>query len=491
MEKSLEKVCAIELKSLVKSFCFGYTMIIISISDGGNLMLKRKIEQRLIDWKNDPEHKPLIIKGCRQCGKTYSALDFAKKNYAHVVYLNFFENPDYASVFSGSLEPDNIVMMLSALLGKNAIFETGKTVLILDEIQDCPEARTALKFFRIDGRYDVIATGSLLGVKGYGKEPKSVPVGSETVIDMYPLDFEEFLWAKGYDDTTIQNMLAHMKELRPFNELEMKVYHSLFLDFCVLGGMPAVVTEYIQRNTFENSLDTQRQLISDYKEDIRKYAQGIDQTRILNVFNRIAPQLARENKKFQISKVASGARFRDYRGCAEWLVDAGMVNICYCLEFPELPLGGNYDPDVFKLYFADTGLLVSMLDDESQEDLRANKNLGVYKGALYENIVGEALVKQHYKLYYYKRDTSTLETDFFIRSMTSLIPVEVKAATGKAKSMNTLISSDRYPDIRYGFKFSAQNIGHENFTYTFPYFCIFLLKRFMADFHPAEERISE
>ena len=347
----------------------------------------------------------------------------------------------------------------------------------------------SLKFFCIDGRFDVICSGSMLGVNYRKIESNSV--GYKKDYEMFSLDFEEFLWAKGYDDTTIQSMLAHMKELRPFNELEMKVYHSLFLDFCVLGGMPAVVTEYIQRNTFENSLDTQRQLISDYKEDIRKYAQGIDQTRILNVFNRIAPQLARENKKFQISKVASGARFRDYRGCAEWLVDAGMVNICYCLEFPELPLGGNYDPDVFKLYFADTGLLVSMLDDESQEDLRANKNLGVYKGALYENIVGEALVKQHYKLYYYKRDTSTLETDFFIRSMTSLIPVEVKATTGKAKSMNTLISSARYPDIRYGFKFSAQNIGHENCTYTFPYFCIFLLKRFMADFHPAEENVSE
>ena len=304
---------------------------------------------------------------------------------------------------------------------------------------------------------------------------------------MFSLDFEEFLWAKGYDDATVQSMLSHMRELRPFNELELKVYHSLFLDFCVLGGMPAVVAEYIQRNTFENSLDTQRQLIADYKEDIRKYAQGIDQTRILNVFNRIAPQLAKENKKFQISKVASGARFRDYRGCAERLVDAGMVNICYCLEFPELPLGGNYDPDIFKLYFADTGLLVSMLDDESQEDLRANKNLGVYKGALYENIVGEALVKQHYKLYYYKKETSTLEADFFIRSMTSLIPLEVKAASGRAKSMNTLINSERYPDIRYGFKFSSQNIGHENCTYTFPYFCTYLLKRFMADFHPEEE----
>ena len=185
-----------------------------------------------------------------------------------------------------------------------------------------------------------------------------------------------------------------MKEFNPFSELEMNVFRSLFLDYNILGGMPAVVAEYIERNTFEGSLDTQKQLIADYKEDIRKYATGIDQIRIINVFNRIAPQPARENKKFQISKVASGARFRDYRGCAEWLSDAGMVNFCYCMEFPELPLGGNYEPDTFKLYFADTGLLVSMLDDESQEDLRANKNLGVYKGALYENMVGEALIKR-------------------------------------------------------------------------------------------------
>ena len=214
---------------------------------------------------------------------------------------------------------------------------------------------------------------------------------------------------------------------------------------------------------------------------------GIDQTRIINVFNRVAPQLARENKKFQISKVATGARFRDYRGCAEWLSDAGMVNICYCMEFPELPLGGNYEPDTFKLYFADTGLLVSMLDDESQEDLRANKNLGVYKGAIYENMVGEALIKQGYKLFYYKKENSTLEADFFIRSTASLIPVEVKAKSGRAKSMKTLITSDHYPDIRYGIKLSKNNIGHEDRIYTFPYFCTFLLKRFMVGFHAEEE----
>ena len=165
-----------------------------------------------------------------------------------------------------------------------------------------------------------------------------------------------------------------------------------------------------------------------------------------------------------------------------------MVNICYCMDFPELPLGGNYDPDVFKLYFADTGLLVSMLDEESQEDLRANKNLGVYKGALYENMIGEALVKQGYKLYYYRREDSTLEEDFFIRSASSLIPLEVKARSGKAKSMSTLISSERYPDISYGFKLSHNNIGHDTGIYTFPYFCAFLLKRFMTGFHAEEEK---
>ena len=320
------------------------------------------------------------------------------------------------------------------------------------------------------------------------KKIESNSVGYKKDYDMFSMDFEEFLWAKGYGEDAVESLLSHMKDLTPFSALEMDVYHALFLDFNILGGMPAVVAEYIQRNTFEGSLDTQKQLIADYKEDIRKYASGIDQTRIINVFNRVAPQLARENKKFQISKVASGARFRDYRGCAEWLGDAGMVNICYCMEFPELPLGGNYEPDTFKLYFADTGLLVSMLDEESQEDLRANKNLGVYKGALYENMVGEALVKQGYRLFYYKRDDSTLEMDFFIRSAASLIPVEVKAKDGRAKSMKTLIRSDHYPDIRYGFKLSQKNIGHEGSVYMIPYFCAFLLKRFMKDFHPEEEQ---
>lgn len=260
----------------------------------------------------------------------------------------------------------------------------------------------------------------------------------------------------------------------------MAVCEGLFLDYCILGGMPAVVREYIEKGNFEGSLATQRQLLADYKEDIRKYAEGLDQTRILNVFNQIPPQLAKENKKFQISKVASGARFKDYRGCIEWLKDAGMINICYCLYFPELPLKGNYEETKYKIYFADSGLLVAMLDDAAQDDLRMNKNLGVYKGALYENIVGEALVKGGYELYYYKRDDSTLEEDFFVRTASDLIPVEVKSTGGRSKSLRTLIDGKKYADIRYGIKFAGTNIGYSDNIYTFPYFCAFLLKRYLG-----------
>ena len=451
------------------------------------MYLKRKIDGFLSEWKAAPDRKPLIVKGSRQVGKTESILHFAADHYESIIEINFVRDEKYKGIISDGYEVASIIKNIS-LLDPSKRFIPGKTLIFFDEITAFPEIATSLKFFAIDGQFDVICSGSMLGVNYRKIESNSV--GYKKDYDMYSMDFEEFLWAKGYGENTVTDMLSHMQNLKPFNELEMRVYHSLFLDFSILGGMPAVVKEYILKNSFEGSLDTQKQLISDYREDIRKYAEGVDQTRIINVFNRIAPQLARENKKFQISKVAPGARFRDYRGCAEWLADAGMVNICYCMDFPELPLGGNYNPDVFKLYFADTGLLVSMLDEESQEDLRSNKNLGIYKGALYENMIGEALVKQGYKLYYYRRGDSTLEEDFFIRSASSLIPLEVKARSGKAKSLSTLIESDRYPDISYGFKLSYNNIGHDACIYTFPYFCAFLLKRFMNGFR-AEEESSE
>ena len=443
------------------------------------MYLRRKIDAYLDEWKNDINKKPLIVKGCRQIGKTESILNFADKNYESVVEINFVRDEKYKKIITDGYDVDSIIKNISRI-DPSKRFIPQKTLIFFDEITEFPEIATSLKFFRIDGRFDVICSGSMLGVNY--KRIESNSVGNKTDYTMYSMDFEEFLWAKGYGEDTVADMLSHMNEMRPFNELEMDIYHTLFLDFSILGGMPAVVKDYIEKGTFEGSLDMQRQLIADYKEDIRKYAEGLDQTRVINVFNSIAPQLAKENKKFQIVKVASGARFRDYRGCAEWLTDAGIINVCYCLNFPELPLNGNCDTDKFKLYFADTGLLVSLLDEEAGEDLRANRNLGVYKGALYENIMGEALTKSGYNLYYYKREDSTLEEDFFIRSSKNLIPVEVKAKSGKSKSLRTLIDSDKYPDIEYGFKFSYNNIGYSDKIFTFPYFCAFLLKRFMKSF---------
>ena len=446
---------------------------------GVNMYLRRKIDTYLTEWKNDSQKKPLIVKGCRQIGKTESILHFAYGHYESVIEINFVRDEKYKKIIADGYDVDSIIKNISRI-DPSKKFIPQKTLLFFDEITEFPEIATSLKFFRADGRFDVICSGSMLGVNY--KRIESNSVGNKTDYTMYSMDFEEFLWAKGYEEDTVFDMLMHMREMRPFNELEMDVYHTLFLDFSILGGMPAVVKDYVEKGTFEGSLDTQRQLIADYKEDIRKYAEGLDQARVINVFNSIAPQLAKENKKFQIVKVASGARFRDYRGCAEWLTDAGIVNVCYCLHFPELPLNGNCDTDKFKLYFADTGLLVSLLDEEAGEDLRANRNLGVYKGALYENIMGEALTKSGYSLYYYKREDSTLEEDFFIRSAETLIPIEVKAKSGKAKSLRTLIDSDKYPDIQYGFKFSYNNIGYSDKILTFPYFCAFLLKRFMKTF---------
>lgn len=440
------------------------------------MYLRRKIDTYLKDWAAKSDKMPLIIKGARQIGKTESILNFANAHYKSVVYINFVTDGKYKKIIADGYSAGDIVKNISKL-NANFKFVKNETVIIFDELQEFPEIATSLKFFKIDGRYDVICSGSMLGINYNRIESNSVGYKEDYV--MHSFDFEEFLWANGYTDEQVSDLLRHMESFTPFNDLEMNVYHKLFLEFCILGGMPRIVSSYVKEKTFERCLKMQRQLLHDYEEDVRKYADGLDQTRILNVYSHIPVQLAKENKKFQISKVASGARFKDYRGCIEWLADSGIVNVCYCLSFPELPLKGNYEDDKYKLYFGDTGLLIASLDDESQEDLRVNDNLGVYKGALYENIIAESLVKQGYSLYYYKREDSTLEEDFFVRTKKSLVPVEVKAVSGRSKSLRTLILSEHYPDIKYGIKLSINNIGFDNNIYTFPYFCSFLLKRYL------------
>lgn len=440
--------------------------------------LRRKIDKYLLEWKSTEGHNPLIVKGARQVGKTESIMHFAGSNYDNTIYINFVEEPKYKQITVDGYRPELIRKNIS-LLNNNVKFVEKRTLIFFDELQEFPDIATSLKFFKIEGLYDVICSGSLLGIN-YSKI-ESNSVGYKTDYVMRSMDFEEFLWAKGYDQSMITNMMEHLRKREPFSSVEHEVLTGLFKDYAIVGGMPAIVKDFILSKTFENTLSMQRQLILDYKEDVRKYARGIEQTRIINVFNRIPVQLGNDNKKFQISKVASGARNKDYWGCIEWLNDAGIINICYCLNFPELPLRGNFDSNKYKLYFADTGLLIAMLDDESQEDLRLNKNLGTYKGALYENIVAEAITKSGAELFYYKRQDSTLEEDFFLRTKDNLVPVEVKATNGTSKSLQTLISGSKYPEIKWGIKLTAGNIGFANNTLTLPYYCTFLLRQYLRE----------
>lgn len=441
-------------------------------------LLKRKIDKYLTDWKNRPDRKPLIIKGARQIGKTRSVEWFAGQNYASVIEINFIEQKKYREIFNDGFEVDAILKNIS-LLNPELKFIPGNTIFFFDELQACPNCATSLKFFKLDGRFDVICSGSLMGISY--NEIESNSVGYKEDYEMHSMDFEEFLWAMGYNDEFTADLLSHMLDVRPLSELQMDTLMSLFRDYVIIGGMPEVVSTYVRNKNFSGTLDIQRQLLKDYEEDITKYVEGLDKAKVKAVYNHISTFLAKENKRFQITKIARNARNRDYMGCVEWLADAGVVNVCYCLNQPELPLKGNYDPKMYKIYFKDTGLLIASLDEEAQEDLRANRNLGTYKGAIYENIVGDMLVKQGYRLFYYHSDRPALEMDFFIRDADSLIPVEVKANDGATASLNRLLNDDKYNDVKYGIKLGYRNIGFNGKFYTFPYFLTFLLRRFVAE----------
>jgi hypothetical protein len=443
-------------------------------------ILKRKIDAYLESWKNNPERKPLIVKGARQIGKTRSIEYFATQQYKYVVKINFVEQIKYRDIFNDGFEVDTILKNIS-LLNPNFEFIPHHTLFFFDELQACPNCATALKFFQLDRRFDVICSGSLMGINY--QEIESNSVGYKEDYEMHSMDFEEFLWAKGYDEQFVDNLYQSMIEVKPLSALQMEVLFTLFRDYICIGGMPEVVSTYIKNNNFSGTLSLQKQLLKDYEEDITKYVEGLDKAKVKAVYNHIPTFLAKENKRFQITKIGRNARNRDYVSSVEWLADAGIVNLCYCLNYPELPLKGNYDPKLYKIYFKDTGLLIASLDDEAQEDLRANKNLGTYKGAIYENIVGDMLVKQGYQLYYYNSDKPSLEMDFFVRDAHSLIPVEVKANDGATPSLHNLLKGDKYGDIQYGIKLGYKNIGFNGQFYTFPYFLTFLLRKFLSRPH--------
>lgn len=450
-------------------------------------MLKRKIEDALITWKNRPGHKPLVIMGIRQCGKTFIAKHFAAENYKNVVYMNFIKEPERINAFVGSKDVDNILLNLSAQI-QGVKFIPGETCFIFDEIQDCPEARTSLKFFKEDARFDVIATGSLLGIQGYGDELKkrrrkltqakdfginSVPVGSEDIIEMYPLDFEEFLWANGMNPDVIEVLRKFYTEETPVPEgihVAMRNYLNLYV---AIGGLPAPINAFLATNNMNAVSEEYKGILKEYRDDMVKYAPDKDKPYIRECFNSIPKQLAKENKKFQYSKVKSGGRGETYLGSLQWLEDAGIICRCYNTDITGLPMEGNAKDNVFKVYTADIGLLIEMLGPGIRADILQG-NLGGFKGAIFENLMADTLHKKQQSLYYFLKD-SGLELDFLVRMKGECVPLEVKAKTAQAKSVQTVLKHPDKYHVKHVIKFGDFNVGRQGRLLTLPNYMQFLL----------------
>ena len=450
-------------------------------------MLKRRISDTLKVWKDTPSRKPLVIMGIRQCGKTFISQQFADENYKHVAYINFIKQEERKTAFYGSKDVDTIILNLSAQM-RNTQFVPHETCIILDEIQDCPEARTSLKFFYEDGRYDVIATGSLLGVQGYGQDKKrrrirnsvhqekgsnSVPVGYEEIVEMYPLDFEEFLWANNMSEEVIEALKRCLKEEKPVPEGIHTAMKTLLNRYVAVGGLPAAVNALLQTGNM-NAVDAVwKSILKEYRSDMVKYADDKDKPHIRACFNAIPKQLAKENKKYQYSKVESGGRGEYYKGSLQWLEDADIIRRCYNTSITGLPMEGNAIENVFKVYTADIGILVAMLGPAARVDILQG-NLGGFKGAIYENLMADTLIKKGQSLYYFQKD-SGMELDFLIRYKGECVPVEVKARTAQAKSIATVRKHPEKYGVKHFIKFGDYNIGRDGDLLTLPTYMQFLL----------------
>ena len=430
--------------------------------------MKRKIEKDLIEWKENHDKKCLLVKGARQVGKTYIIDKFARENYKYYTYINFDENPAYKTIFDGDLDVETLTKQIS-LRVPGAQLEPWETILFLDEIQNCPRARTALKFLAIDGRFDVIASGSMLGI--HYKDVPSYPVGYVDYLDMYSMDFEEFLWASGVKESSVGDIREYFEKRKPVPEAMHDKMMELFREYIVVGGMPRVVSEFVNTHNFAKVIKLQKGILSDYTDDIAKYAEGAEKTKARACFISIPKHLAKDYKKFRYSLVEPKATYRKYGGSLMWLYDAGIINFCYNLSEPALPLEGNARSDIFKVYMRDTGLLVAMLDEGSAEDI-IDGNLGIYKGAIYENIIADIFAKKGKKLYYYEKD-SKLEIDFFIRYQKMATAVEVKSAEkATSKSMTSIIQNH---GVKHGIKLSAKNVSGNDTVESLPlYMAMFL-----------------
>lgn len=446
-------------------------------------MYRRKIMNEILKWEKSLiiKKRALVIRGLRQIGKTTIVKDYCKNKYENVIYINFMELTSIKKVFDKDLIVDDMIRDLSAALPRNK-FIPNKTVIIFDEIQECVNARSAIKPFMIDGRYDIIATGSLIGLRGYNKKnSKGVPTGFEYSIQMYPMDFEEYLWAKGIDESLIDYVRQCYNDKKMVSDIVNHSFMQYYKEYLCVGGMPDAINTFLLTKDINQVYETQIGILQNYKDDFGKHLNeqeeeeinDVELTRIMDVYNSIPAQLAKENKKFQYSKINKKAKGREYRFAITWLEEFGLAKLCYNLNTLELPLEGNKNEECFKLYVTDTGLFSAMLGYETYNEI-LNGDLGIYKGAIYENLIADSFIKNGKNLYYYSKD-SGLEIDFISKIGGKLEAIEVKATNGKTKSLNEILSNEKY-QVNDAIKLIDGNIGESNNVFSIPLYMSFLLK---------------
>ena len=445
-------------------------------------MFKRKIMDEILKWEDSLKIKKraLVIKGLRQVGKTTIVKQYCEKKYNNVIYINFMDNTSLKKIFDHDLVVNDIVRDLSAAI-PTAKFVPNETVIIFDEIQECANARSAIKPFMIDGRYDIIATGSLIGLRGYNKKKsKGVPTGFEYTITMYPMDFEEYLYAKGINDDLLDYIKNCFIKKEKVSDSINSSFMNYFKEYLCVGGMPDVVDLFLKTNDLNQVYDLQRNILEQYKDDFGKHLDEneeetinkIELTRIMAVYNSIPNQLAKENKKFKYSEITKNARAREYYDSIIWLKEFGLINICNNLSTLELPLDAYKVDDEFKIYVADTGLFVAMLEKGTTNNI-LNGDLKIYKGAIFENIISDAFSKIGKNLYYYS-ETRGLEIDFISKYDNELTLIEVKAKNGNAKSLKEILGSDKY-NVNKSFKLIDGNISVQDKIITIPLYMAYLI----------------
>ena len=439
-------------------------------------MLKRKIYEKLLDWKSNRGQHCLLIKGARQVGKTYIVREFGKAEYESFIEINFLEHPEFKIIFDGDRSAETIFKNISYNI-PNVKLVPHKTLLFLDEIQKCANARTALKFLAQDERFDVIASGSLLGL-AYGRdddkeveEIESIPVGYEKPIMMYPLDFEEFLWAYGYGKDTISYLKSFYDTKEKVPEQINEKYLSLIREYIVVGGMPEVVADFMENKDFSRVQEIQDKVLASYADDISQHAKGSEKVKVRSCYDSIPRQLARENKKFKYSEIEKKATARKFGDSIQWLSDASMVNICLNTTTPQLPLKAYEKDNEFKVYMNDTGLLMALYGFTTKQALLNNKLKGAAKGGIYENLVAQMLIQRGYSLHYYKPDDNS-ELEFVIEKDMEIAPVEVKAGNTATVSLDRFI--ERFGSAN-AYKVAGSNVGINGVKLTIPHYMVMFL----------------